>query len=248
MKHRTRSGCCEKKIGSSKAHIPQRCQHGELFFYTKQLGRTATTKRRSSLKRTQRRESAAEKRARLHFNETVLDRRPCFFRGRRPCEHCRGDGEIVELGFELGGCAGPSEIEEREGCLACSGNGEHHCSGRKDAHHLVEKQFIRRNYADLPEDKLLAILFDPRIGAPLCRTAHDGIKANKIFWHELTDECKEFCAEVDDLYLHLPTPAGARRQSMSVRLKQECPESPDVRTSETTQAAVAAGCPEERSI
>jgi hypothetical protein len=36
--HRTTSGCCQKDIGSSKAHIPQVCKHGEVFKYTKSPG------------------------------------------------------------------------------------------------------------------------------------------------------------------------------------------------------------------
>lgn len=103
----------------------------------------------------------------------------------------------------------------------------HKCNGPKDAHHLVEKQWIRRNYADLPSPELAAILFDPRIGSPLCRyTAHDAItrKATHIYWDELTEDCIEFCREVDARYLGQLTPAGIRRQSMLVRLEQECPK------------------------
>lgn len=103
----------------------------------------------------------------------------------------------------------------------------HKCSGPKDAHHLIEKQWIRRNYADLPSAELAAILFDPRIGSPLCRYgAHDPItrKATRIYWDELTDECIELCREVDQKYLDRPTSAGIRRQSMLARLEHECPK------------------------
>lgn len=100
----------------------------------------------------------------------------------------------------------------------------HHCSYPLDAHHIVSKQFIESNYADLLEDELLAILFDPRIGAPLCRGGHEGVKTLKIFWDEVSEECKEACAEVDRRWLDVPTPSGARRQSMYARLELECPK------------------------
>lgn len=45
MLHRTSSGCCEKDIGSSRAHVPQTCKHGEVLVYTKQLNRTAPMRR-----------------------------------------------------------------------------------------------------------------------------------------------------------------------------------------------------------
>jgi hypothetical protein len=113
-------------------------------------------------------------------------------------------------------------------CPVCAGAGVHNCEGRKDAHHLVEKQWIRRNFSDLPEDELLAILFDPRIGAPLCRAAHDNIKKERIYWDEVSEECKEFCAEVDKRHRHsVESLTGRRiftRPSMLTRLKLECPE------------------------
>src|ERR1041384_1232567 len=45
----------------------------------------------------------------------------------------------------------------------------HVCVYPMDAHHLCEKSWIEENFADLPEEERLKILFDPRIGAPLCR-------------------------------------------------------------------------------
>lgn len=50
MIHRTSSGCCEKDIGSSKAHIPQTCKHNELLVYVHQLKRSAPIARTSEKK------------------------------------------------------------------------------------------------------------------------------------------------------------------------------------------------------
>lgn len=91
----------------------------------------------------------------------------------------------------------------------------HECTYPLDAHHLVEKQWIRREFGDLPEDELLAILYDPRLGAPLCRAGHEGVKRLRIHWHEISDECKLFCREVDKKY-------GHNRPSMYERLRREC--------------------------
>lgn len=202
MTHLATRNCFCKHTTSMGQRRPQLCSHGNRFQTAAELepkprrplSRTSALRRRGGgLKRTQRRESKVEKKARDHFNEVVKGW-PCFFsRHRRP----------------------------------------HQCKGPKDAHHLIEKQWIRRNYADLPEDELAAILFDSRIGSPLCRyNAHDSVtrKATRIYWDELTEECVEFCREVDQRYLGQLTPAGIRRQSMLVRLERECPkrkESPE---------------------
>jgi hypothetical protein len=98
----------------------------------------------------------------------------------------------------------------------------HVCTYPLDAHHLVEKQWIRREFGDLPEDELLAILYAPQIGAPLCRAGHDGVKRLRIHWHELSDECKLFCREIDERY-------GSNHPSMYERLRLECGEAVSVR-------------------
>lgn len=100
----------------------------------------------------------------------------------------------------------------------------HVCAYPFDAHHIVEKSFIESNYGDLDEADLLAILFDPRIGAPLCRGGHDGVKSLLIYWDEVSPECIEFCTEVDQRWLDVPMPAGYRRSSMFEELRRVCPE------------------------
>lgn len=105
----------------------------------------------------------------------------------------------------------------------------HVCTRPLDAHHLIEKQWIERNFADLPEDELLAILFDPRLGAPLCRAGHEGVKRLRIFWDEVSDEAKLAAKEYDERYFDQPTPAGAHRESMYARLRKECPTREETR-------------------
>lgn len=92
---------------------------------------------------------------------------------------------------------------------------DHECTYPLDAHHIVEKQFIRREFGDIPEDELLAILYAVAIGAPLCRGGHESVKRLRIHWHEVSDECKLFCRSVDERY-------GDSHPSMYERLKLEC--------------------------
>lgn len=91
----------------------------------------------------------------------------------------------------------------------------HVCEYPLDAHHIIEKQWIRREFGDLPEDELLEILYATAIGAPLCRAGHENVKKLRIHWHEVSDECKEFCRDVDRRY-------GDSHPSMYERLKTEC--------------------------
>lgn len=96
---------------------------------------------------------------------------------------------------------------------------DHVCSGtRLDPHHLVEVQWMRRELA-LPPEELIAVMFNPVIGAPLCRGGHNAVElrvSEFIYWDELRLEAIEFCEAVDRR-----TPAGT--PSMLERLKIECP-------------------------
>jgi hypothetical protein len=55
----------------------------------------------------------------------------------------------------------------------------------------------------LPEEQFVAILHNPKIGAPLCRKAHDAIeaKADRIYWEDLSDECLEYVGSLPDFCL-----------------------------------------------
>ena len=112
--------------------------------------------------------------------------------------------------FERAVCAYPCFFQRnREG---------HVCSFPLDAHHLIPKQFIKQRL-DLPEDELLAILFHPLIGAPLCRAAHDAVErgTDRIYWDELSPECIQFASPPS-----LP-------EFMALRLEKECPKREAVR-------------------
>ena len=219
-------GCTHPAVLGSKR--PKKCPCGNPFTRPdkglkrsnlNQIGKPG--KKRSTLKRSQRRESRAERAARLHFNEVVKGRR-CFFIGRRDCPRCSGSGIVYVPPNRL--FHPPREAEHRT-CWICNGTGSHVCSPPKDAHHLVRASWIKCNFADLPEAELLAILYSPLIGCPLCRAAHDPVtaKTQRIYFNELTPECIEFCEEVDRRYLEVLTPAGVRRASMVEELRRECP-------------------------
>jgi hypothetical protein len=97
----------------------------------------------------------------------------------------------------------------------------HICAGVLDAHHLIEKQWIRRYFGDLPEDELLEILYAPIIGSPLCRDrAHEAVgrRMDRIYFDELEDDLIDFCIRVDERYA-LPS-----RPSLRARLEIECPK------------------------
>ena len=116
---------------------------------------------------------------------------------------------------------------------------DHICRYPLDGHHLVEKQFIERNYSDLPERDFLQIIFNSLIGAPLCQVAHPLVTVNSdyIYFEELRIEVVEFCEEVDAIWLDVPLPGGGHRQSMLERLRSESPSRPDPTPTERTAHA-----------
>lgn len=102
----------------------------------------------------------------------------------------------------------------------------HVCDGPRDAHHLIEKQWIKRYFADLPEDELLAILFAPILGAPLCRYgAHEPVtrRMARIYFDELDQDLIDECQRIDERYA-LPS-----RPSLLARLEIECPNRRETR-------------------
>jgi len=187
-------GCTQQPVMGAKR--PKLCDHGNLFEKP-----ADASKPRRPLKRTQRRETAAERRARLHFNEVVKGWR-CWFEATRPCEVCGGSGWTGQSSTAM------------NYCLVCQGDGRHHCGGGfKDAHHLIPKDFIRQRYRGIAnEEQLLAVLFNPLIGAPLCRKAHDAVEAGSdhIYWEDLSEECLEYVSGLPDFML--------------LRLERECPK------------------------
>jgi hypothetical protein len=97
---------------------------------------------------------------------------------------------------------------------------DHECVFPLDGHHLVEKQWMRRELV-LPKDELIAVIFNPLLGAPLCRAGHTPVEARAqfIYWDELRSACIEFCEDVDRRQrLILPS-----APSMLARLRLESP-------------------------
>lgn len=96
---------------------------------------------------------------------------------------------------------------------------DHRCwpANHRDPHHLVPASWIKATFRDLPDVDLADILYAPIIGAPLCRVGHEAVEARTdfIYWHELDDEAKEFCRQVDEKY--------PGRPSMLARLELESP-------------------------
>lgn len=214
-------GCAETTFMGQKR--PNLCEHGNLFVKVDESGGSKPLPK--PLKRTRRRETAAEKKARLRFNDVVKGW-PCWFRATRPCEVCGGDGQVQSIEIEpdccgklnsagecRGDCAIPKEVQEIDVCPACEGDGKHHCGYPKDAHHLIPKDFIRQRFRGITtEEQLLVVLFNPLIGAPLCRKAHDSVEAgsDRIWWEDLSDECLEYVSSLPDFML--------------LRLELECPK------------------------
>jgi hypothetical protein len=126
----------------------------------------------SSLSRSRRSESAAERRAREDFNRAVMQW-PCFFHRHRE---------------------------------------DHVCDYPLDAHHLIPKDFIRLRFSELEEEELLPILFNPLIGAPLCRLAHNQVegRVDYIYFEELSPELLAYVGGLPDF--------------MQMRLEEESPK------------------------
>lgn len=180
-----------KRPGQLKRGAPMK--RGGPLKRTGSLKRTEMKRSRGPKRRGRRPETAAHKRARLHFDAEVTTDRLCFF------------ADVTEAG------------ERRRPRHVCGGNG-----GGLDAHHLIEKQWIQRHFGDLPEDELLAIKYAVIIGCPLCRDAHDALPANlkpgdRVFFEELDEDLIAFVRWVDRRY------AKRGRPSMEARLLHECP-------------------------
>lgn len=102
------------------------------------------------------------------------------------------------------------------GCWAKDHREGHACSGRVQAHHLIEAQWWRRMFSDLGEGRLLSLLYNPVIGAPLCGSFHAAItaKRERIHFHELDRELIEHCERLDQEF---------PGRGVLARLRIECP-------------------------
>lgn len=96
----------------------------------------------------------------------------------------------------------------KEPCLFSSRPG-HTCEGPIDAHHLVEKQFLKTHFSTQPDSIKWRLIYAPEIGVPLCRRAHEAVTthAGYIWLHEVPARCVDFAETWDFRY----------------RLERECP-------------------------
>jgi hypothetical protein len=102
------------------------------------------------------------------------------------------------------------------GCWAKEKREGHICAGHVEAHHVIDAQWWRREFGDLPEEKLIALVYDPVIGAPPCGGFHAAVTAKReaIYFHELDRELIEHCERLD---LEYPG------RGVLARLRLECP-------------------------
>lgn len=71
------------------------------------------------------------------------------------------------------------------------------CGGRSDAHHIIPKQRLKAHTSTLPEEERWAIVYDPRIGIRVCRTAHTPLTnaAWRLTIAEVPEHAIEFAQE-----------------------------------------------------
>lgn len=111
-----------------------------------------------------------------------------------------------------------------EACWAKTARHGHVCRGRIEAHHILPLDWWRKAFGDLPEDELLALMYAPVIGAPLCGGFHvavtPGVGGRKdfIYFNELDRELIEHCERLD---LEYPN------RGVLARLEFECPFAPE---------------------
>lgn len=94
---------------------------------------------------------------------------------------------------------------------------DHVCTYPLDAHHILPKGVLKRELS-LPPEEMVELIWNPLIGAPLCRAAHHLVEvgSDHIYWDELNPELIAFCERFD------ATHAGER--SLLHRLQLESPE------------------------
>jgi hypothetical protein len=103
------------------------------------------------------------------------------------------------------------------GCWAKDHREGHRCSGRVEAHHLIELSWWTKYFADLPEGRRLSLAYNPIIGAPLCGGFHAAVtaKSERIYFHELDRELIEHCERLDQEF---------PGRGVLGRLQLECPQ------------------------
>lgn len=95
---------------------------------------------------------------------------------------------------------------------------DHVCRYPLDAHHLLRVEWMKRELS-LPPEELVRLAFNPLIGAPLCRAAHDAVEYQPdehIYRDELNPELVEFCERFDNEH--------PEQRSLLEQLYLRCPE------------------------
>lgn len=75
---------------------------------------------------------------------------------------------------------------------------DHVCTYPLDAHHIIPKGWIKRELSMLPADELVELAWNPLIGAPLCRGAHEAVERGvaDIYWHELNPDLRSLVEQL----------------------------------------------------
>lgn len=94
---------------------------------------------------------------------------------------------------------------------------DHVCTYPLDAHHLIAKGWIRRELSSMPDDELVELMWNPLIGAPLCRGAHNQVERGTgfVYRDELNPDLIAYCERFDAQH--------PEQRSILERLYLDCP-------------------------
>jgi hypothetical protein len=95
---------------------------------------------------------------------------------------------------------------------------DHICTYPLDAHHIIPKGWIKRELSSLPADELVELAWNPLIGAPLCRGAHEAVERGvaDIYRDELNPDLIAYCERFDA--------AHPDQRSLIEQLVSRCPK------------------------
>ena len=94
---------------------------------------------------------------------------------------------------------------------------DHVCTYPLDAHHILPKGVLRQEL-NLPPKELVEVMWNPLIGAPLCRGAHEAVERGlaDIYHDELNPALIAYCEGFDA--------AHPEQRSLVEQLVSRCPE------------------------
>jgi hypothetical protein len=95
---------------------------------------------------------------------------------------------------------------------------DHVCTYPLDAHHIIPKGWIKQELSMLPAEELVELAWNPLIGAPLCRGAHEAVERGvaDIYWDELNPDLVAYCEQFDAAHPDL--------RSLVEQLVSRCPK------------------------